>query len=207
MLGQTRAPEAIEPLIAALVDSDYAVRVAAAGALRQARSTLADDLKRVDKLADDLAAGKTNADAAVAELGGRDQASLLLRTHLLDPGIMWTKRGQTVQLLGHCGKQVVPTLVRILLDRKDSDETRCAAAVALGFIGPEASVAVPALVTVLADDDVRVRRKSAEALGRIGQPAAAAVPALERALKDEDAEFRSAAAEALKKIKGEEAGK
>ncbi|HOX08481.1 MAG TPA: HEAT repeat domain-containing protein [Planctomycetota bacterium] len=206
-LGQIRAPEAIDALIGALLDSDYGVRVAAAGALRHARGTLADDLKRVDKLAGDLTAGKTSAEAAVAELGGRDHALILLKIHLFDTEIMWTKREQCLELLGRCGKPAVPVLARIVLDKKDADKARCAAAAALGLLGPEAGAAVPDLITVLADDDIRVRRRSAEALGRIGQAAAAAVAALERSLKDDDAELRTAASEALRKIKGREVEK
>ena len=53
---------------------------------------------------------------------------MLLRLHLFDPDIKWARREQCVELLGRCGKPCVPVLTAIMLDKKDSDKARCAAA-------------------------------------------------------------------------------
>ena len=55
---------------------------------------------------------------------------------------------------------------------------RHSAAAVLGFCGPSAAEAVPALIARLADADEDVRLRAAEALGRIGPEAQAALPAL-----------------------------
>ncbi len=67
----------------------------------------------------------------------------------------------------------------------------------MGWIGPAAAEAVPALMAALKDKDKKVRRNAAFALGEIGPAAKEAVPALEAAVRDGviGAEF------ALKKIR------
>jgi HEAT repeat protein len=73
-------------------------------------------------------------------------------------------------------------------------------AAALGELGPEAKIAVPALIGALKNEDARVRQAAAEALGKIGPDAHKAVPSLHQALKDTDSAVSAAAAAALKKI-------
>ena len=58
---------------------------------------------------------------------------------------------------------------------------------ALGKLGPEAMVAVPALISVLKDSPrLFERQQSAMALGRIGQPAKIAVPALAKTMRQKN---------------------
>ncbi len=60
---------------------------------------------------------------------------------------------------------------------------RCAAAQALGAIGPDAAGSVRALTRALGDQESSVRREAAAALGRIGPAAAASAPAMVAALR------------------------
>jgi len=64
-------------------------------------------------------------------------------------------------------------------------------------IGPEAKVAVPALIEALKDHDPAVRRNAAWALGDIGPEAKAAIPTLIELLKDHDQRVHRDAAAAL----------
>jgi len=82
-------------------------------------------------------------------------------------------------------------------------QSRRAAAYALGKMGPEAKMAIPALTELLRDKDTEVRQAAAYALGAMGPEANTAIPALTELLKDEYEQVRKAAAEALKKIKGD----
>jgi HEAT repeat protein len=76
------------------------------------------------------------------------------------------------------------------------------AAAALGWFGPDAKEAVPALIKALADPDLGVRLDAATALGAIGPDAKDAVPALQRIAEKDPTEFiRNAARAALDKIK------
>jgi HEAT repeat protein len=79
-------------------------------------------------------------------------------------------------------------------------EQRAHAAMILGLMGPEAQVAVPALVEALRDDDPRVRRVIIAALVEIGPAARAAVPALVITLQDRCELVRRRAAQELAEI-------
>jgi len=78
---------------------------------------------------------------------------------------------------------------------------RWSAAVAIGQMGPTASLAVPDLIERLKDDKRAVRYTAVCALSNIGPPGAnAAVPALVSALRDSDLAVRGEAAKALKRL-------
>ena len=94
------------------------------------------------------------------------------------------------------GAPAVPPLIKALKDKNFGIVGRAAST--LGWIGPEASAAVPALTKVLTHDESEVRYSAAEALGKIGEQGA--VPALTKALKDNNEYVRRAAADALGKI-------
>jgi HEAT repeat protein len=84
------------------------------------------------------------------------------------------------------------------IGRKDLDRpVRMAAIGALGAIGPGAETAVPALVRLLIDDDLRIPWKAKDALCQIGQWATQAVPVLIGALKDANINIRGRAATLL----------
>jgi len=91
-------------------------------------------------------------------------------------------------------KRDIQKYIHALKDKHISVRSR--AAYALGEIGADAGVAVPALIKILKDDE-EARSWVAKSLGRIGKPA---VPVLIEALNNEEKEVRQAAVYALKII-------
>ena len=86
------------------------------------------------------------------------------------------------------------------LPERRGQRARQAAAWSLGYIGSEATAAVPALGDLLRGHRGMVRHTAAGALGRIGAEAKPAVPALVGLLKDHDERVRDATAWALGRI-------
>ncbi len=84
---------------------------------------------------------------------------------------------------------------------KDTDPiVRGAIAEALGFIGPDAQAAIPAVQGLLKDPIPEVRAKAAFALGGFGDEAKGAVPAIVSLLKDKVETVRASAAAGLGEI-------
>jgi HEAT repeat protein len=79
-------------------------------------------------------------------------------------------------------------------------EVRFDAACALGRIMPKDTIAVPALIEALQDEDAGVRQSAAASLGQFGLQANLVIPALALALEDRATDVRSAAASALARI-------
>jgi HEAT repeat protein len=114
--------------------------------------------------------------------------------------------------LSHMGAVAAPSVPALLNalngipadDPKTRDRVRLAILHALGKIGTPAKAAIPAVVTLLADDktDASVRRRAAQTLGAMRQAAAPAVFALRRAVTDNDQYVSEAAKQALKDIEG-----
>ena len=102
-------------------------------------------------------------------------------------------RSQTIDL-----NHVVLTLVGILQDK--NVEARVNAARALGGMGTQAQLAVPALVAALKDKQPRVRYGAAIALTNIGAEFKTAFPFIIAALNHESQWLRSDAASALTNI-------
>jgi len=108
-----------------------------------------------------------------------------------------------VLAVGGCSGKPPVDLDQCLSDLNSQDAvTRREAVKALGQLGEEGAVAVPALVRMLNDPNDDIRVSVAESLGRIGPDAAIALPALEKARKDKYGPVQEAAAEAIKRIKG-----
>ena len=76
---------------------------------------------------------------------------------------------------------------------------RAWAAQAVGYIGPRAAGAVPALIELL-NGDAASRGSACMALGEIGAAAESALPALRAALTDPDESVRRFAVEAIQRI-------
>ena len=88
-----------------------------------------------------------------------------------------------------------------IAEAKDTHRAgRYRAVVVLGNTGRDVKTAVPALIELLKDEDLWVRRFAASALGKFGPDAKIAVPALEELLGDKSAWVRQACAEALGRI-------
>ena len=86
----------------------------------------------------------------------------------------------------------IPMLIDAL---KDKDAVvRGEIAESLGFIGPDAKAATPAVRALLRDSIPEVRSKAAFALGGFGEDAKAAVPDLIGLFKDKDERVRASAA-------------
>lgn len=92
-------------------------------------------------------------------------------------------------------KDPLAVLVGALKSKDHQD--RMQAARALGGIGADAGRAIPVLLEVLRDSEVKVRTEAARALERMGP---AAQQALSASLRDEDPVVRRIAAEALARI-------
>jgi HEAT repeat protein len=78
--------------------------------------------------------------------------------------------------------------------------TRAAAADVLGNIGPAARDSAPAMIEILGDENVWVRRNAVEALGNIAPATLDAVPAVITTLSDTDERVRRNAAVTLAKM-------
>ena len=96
------------------------------------------------------------------------------------------------------------SIAELIEELQEGDfQTRNAAAVSLGELGPEARESVPPLTRSLEAEDKYLRAHAAAALGKIGPDARTAVPALARALKDKEEDVRGEAAAALGHIGAE----
>jgi HEAT repeat protein len=78
-------------------------------------------------------------------------------------------RAQVAHALGNLGKEMPAEVVPVLVDRLQDTvlDVRVAAALALGFIGPEAKAAVPALTGAARDGLAPLREAAGEALKKI----------------------------------------
>jgi HEAT repeat protein len=163
--------------------------------------------------------------ATLDRLGARDGSDLILAIASLDPPVKEavpvfvdlmdsenesTRRSAT-SALGRMGGAALPAVPRLVdcLQHEGDQETRVAAAEALGRIGPKcAATAVPALAKAARDDKwPKVRSTALTALGEMGPAAKEAIPVLRAALKDPDGWISGAARNALLRVepgKGEE---
>jgi HEAT repeat protein len=128
---------------------------------------------------------------------------------LSDPFI-WV-RERAARGLGNFGTnahEAVPALMLLLIDPNWG--VRCDATNALKKIDPETvpnAAVVPALIKLLSDTNIFVRRRAARRLGDFGPNAQQAVPALVGMLNDQDEFARDAGTNALKAIDPEAAAK
>jgi HEAT repeat protein len=136
---------------------------------------------------------------ALARVGPGAKAAVPTLAGLLkDGGEDIGFRQLVASALAEVGVASIPTFME-LLEGKD-ERAQCAAVFALGQIGPQAGVAVPALARLAGDKQAAVRQAAARTLGKIGPGAKAAIPVLTALLKDKDVLVRWAAAVALGQI-------
>ncbi len=103
------------------------------------------------------------------------------------------------RVLGEDAKGAVPELIT-LLKRGSSTVEREEAIEALGYIGPSAQAAVPALLAIASDAKDPGRYDAINSLGLIRSSAETVVPCLERCLRDPDRFIRYKAVTALKEF-------
>lgn len=171
-LGQSSA-EVVSALVAALGDSEWLVKQAAA-----------DLMKILGQLPAAVVAHI--AEAQVAELGDSS-------------GQVRQAAARSLGALGHSSAETVSALVAALGD--SSELVRQAAASILGDLGQSSAETVSALVAALGDSDYDVRRSAAGSLGELGHSSevvvAALVSALTNSFGDLNGFARGAAAESL----------
>jgi HEAT repeat protein len=142
---------------------------------------------------------------AIRRLGGPGRAARCFSVYLLAPGKKPSEeRWRIMEILGHCGRPAVGTLIRGITDPDIT--VRWMAMGALGTIGPEARAAVGPLAEALADlggSEPPPAATAAWALGEIGPAAKSALPALEVALVNPNHNVRCRAARAIWQITGE----
>jgi len=173
-------PEAVTILSGLLHDSAAEVRARAAEALghhgpaaASARSAL------VEKLADPETTVRRAAAKALGRLGADPEVTLPLLVKLLedkDPSV----RNRAMDSLAESGAQGLDRLIASL----GNEKTAYWACLIVNEIGPKAAAAVPALVKLLDDPQIDVRREAILALGSIGAAASSAVPQLSKILDD-----------------------
>ena len=205
MLGAgTVGAEDVAELIAALQDPDPRTRAEAADELAAGKTAAEAGVAALGRLLTDADAGvAAHAGAALAQLNPKDSRGFATLEHTLT-GKEATVRLAAARLAGNVGSGAAPLVV--VLEKCLGDENvrvRRAAAGALGAVGPKAGAAVPALAGML--DDSHVRIAAIDGLGGIGPAAAAAAPKIATFLKDSDEPVQWAAARALARIGGPEA--
>jgi TolB-like protein/class 3 adenylate cyclase/Flp pilus assembly protein TadD len=187
----------------------------AAGELSQAAIILEDGV-RVNPQADVLLPPLAS---VLALLGRRDEAEQKLRSWQQKTGkvgsrvfahgytfpFRWEPRygGVRERLMDGLKLAALPLEITISslisqLNDQNNPFGRQVAAEQLGWFGPSAAAAVPALINSL--DDEAVRQQAAQALGKIGPKAVAAIPALTK-LQNESL-MRFYAQQALQEIRG-----
>ena len=219
--------QSVPALIAALKDSDAAVRRAAVTALWNLNVTEAiphlraalNDSEAGVRVDAAWALGYLSTNEAVPELraalhdneaGVRSAAVLAIANLKMAEAVPELRaalndseaavRAAAASSLGRlCVTEAIPELRAALND--SNAEVRCNSANALWFL--RATEAVPELRRALQDTEGRVRSAAASALEAL--EAAEAIPDLHRALHDREAEVRTAAASALASLQAKEA--
>jgi HEAT repeat protein len=184
-LGQMGDTSSVEPLIAALKDSDSDVCKAATDALgRIGDARAAEPLVIV--LKDGFYDARHAAADALDKVGWRPCQDEIGATY-------WVFKREWKKCAEIGALAVVP-LITVL---KDNDSgVRESAATVLGYVGD--ARAVEPLIAVLTESDSNVRQAAAESLGQIGD--IRAIESLLDALKNRDLRVREAAAGALDKM-------
>ncbi|MFC1515385.1 HEAT repeat domain-containing protein [Thermodesulfobacteriota bacterium] len=86
-------------------------------------------------------------------------------------------------LIGRIGTPAVPMLIKLMNNENESEHARRASIVALGYIGPGAKKAVPALLKMIKDESGKFPHEAANALAKIEEPS---VPTLINLLNDKN---------------------
>jgi HEAT repeat protein len=213
-LGRIGSSQAVEPLIAILMDKDTSVREAAGAALAQIGIPAVQNL--IIELGNRDVDVRLAAARALAEIGD-PQAVQPLITALKDPHQQ--VRQAAADALVKVGEPAVGALsVALRIENIDVGRAAAGALDRMGWrpdrgesgawywvvkrdwnkVSKLGATAVAPLIFALEDEEQDVRCASAEALGEIGDPQA--VQPLVTALRDKTPEVRAAAAKALGQI-------
>jgi HEAT repeat protein len=127
--------------------------------------------------------GRVRHDASIMlrELGPAGREATPILAELLRDKAQYARQIAANAVCYSRDPQAVPALVQALDDAEIS--VRSTAAMALGFVGPDATAAIPALQAKLKDADIGTRIVSAEALWKITKDEERTVPVLIEALR------------------------
>ena len=197
-------PDLTDELRPLLGDGDWEVRRAAIqglGAQGAAAKAAISDLEK--ECMDPNRVNRVDAAVALIHIAGPSEERVGALADLLrlkkDPAD--DAASYAAMELGRLGRQGHSAAPQLLAALKYPD-VRYAAAEALGPVGADPDVAVPALITMLKNEEDRGGRPAlAGALGNFGRAAATAIPALRESLRD-DGSGGWLAAEAIGKIGG-----
>lgn len=192
-LGSVRSDaHVVLPALTKLLSADsLAVRADVVSAIGEFSELAGETVVVVCKMVenDDSAIVRAAAAETLGRIGGgSEQAAQSLVRAIED-----VHGGVTVQAanaLSQLGAKAVPVLLPLLKNPLYRD----LAISVLGEIGPDAAPAVPALVSLLNDDDEELLREVFIALATIGPGASSSVSDLQRILQDSDAGFSRAGA-------------
>ena len=142
------------------------------------------------------AARREPAREAIRQIGTNALPALLQRLDPLTDAELGIRMQavKAFQLLGPVAQPAIPSLARLLNNKKSAGD----AARALAAIGP---AAVETLTGALSHADAQVRASATRAVGEIGEGARPAVPMLIKCLKDDDLDVRSGAIASLERLK------
>jgi len=187
LLGKIRVPYSVEPLVTALGDPVFDVRMRAARALgalggHRARSAL------VAALADETRWSVIRIADLLSDMGP-DVVTELVEAF---PGMSRASRIATLDLIAHLGDASATEFLVGCLDDLDRD-VRSRAAAAIGRIGDHRGLA--ALRVALQDNEWPVRAMSAKALGQLGDTGS--IDGLRASMRDPEWWVRANAGEAL----------
>jgi HEAT repeat protein len=166
---------AVAGLAAAAEDNDFAVRELAITTLGQIGPDAKEALPAIERaLTDENHSVRTSAALAIDSIEPNSQIHrpVLMESLRGGDGPVFIAVGQ----MGERGAWAVPTLMKLLSDRRPS--IRALAAHALGGIGPAARVAERALQQCSRDPEASVRKAAQKALRQINTPAGSHSPAL-----------------------------
>ena len=183
---------------------DYSVRY---DAKRTLVEILGSDFEQVNQVLGQVyseyireGGGQAEIAEGVKKMGGTAKTISKLGAYLAVPGISGDDRYLSAILLGRCGREAYPLLLKMLDDTDDG--VRMRSAYALGDLGAEAKGAVDKLRAVARGGGEFSPNAAASALGSIGPAAKAAIPELEALAKHDDKDMRATAEYALIRIRG-----
>jgi bilin biosynthesis protein len=139
------------------------------------------------------------------QLNGKEEYSNAVKQAILDNIFVYNDlflesdeaiKFNMVQICGYLGKPVITHLAEFLSDK--SDEVKEVAINSLGFIGPDAHVAINLLKGFAKHKNVALRKSTIKSLGLIADPSG--VPDILEAMSDEDEEVQTLAQEAIDNI-------
>jgi HEAT repeat protein len=193
------ANSAIPALTLTLQDEDEIIRAITIESLCKIGLEVEIIPALVITLQDDSARVRANAAFAIGCLREKAKTAVVALVATLEDSDDWV-RSNVVEALGKIGKDAeiaIPNLITALSDNYSG--IRAKATLSLAYIAPE-SQAIPLLIHMFGDSDIRVRGAAADALGVFAGKVASAVIILKTGLTDKNIYVRMNVAKVLIKV-------